>query len=331
MSASSVCSSAERKTVKSKFPMAVDQTRSSAGCEMLASALPTAASELPPSPTTVWSGRVGVAGVRRIGSADERVVEGRLAAQVVLQAEFVEAGAVDEDDLGLDRHLRRPDIEAAGEGRDVLDPAPRVGDDERVGRGVREDLAPALGQDAVEVLRHFLGAGVVHPHHDRLQRFERVEGRQRGRRVDADDAAGKLGGGQPLRGEDGIERLGPRLVLDLGRHLALDVAAEDDRAAAEGGEACHHVGDRRVVPRHGDAGLVARGRRLVGGGGHFGGPGGTRRGGARRRRGELAGGRAGPGQEGPLGAERNPDLVGVLVDGVVLDRVQLDHHAHGLR
>ncbi len=43
-----------------------------------------------------------------------------LAAQVVLDAQLLDVGPVDEDDLGLDRELRRADVEAAHEVADAL-------------------------------------------------------------------------------------------------------------------------------------------------------------------------------------------------------------------
>ena len=136
------------------------------------------------------------------------------------------------------------------------DPAPGVGDDERVGAGVGHDAAAALGQDALDRLGQRAGVGVVDPHDAGLQRLERVErGEHRGR-IDPDDAAGHLLGREALAGEDRLEGHRPGLVLDLGGDLTLDVLAEDDGAAAEGREAGDHVGDAGAVPGHRDPGLV---------------------------------------------------------------------------
>src|SRR5713101_6928483 len=48
---------------------------------------------------------------------------------------------------------------------------------------------------------------------------------------------------QPLRFQHGVERQVPRLVLHLGGDLAGDPFADDDGAAAEGGEPGAHVLD----------------------------------------------------------------------------------------
>ena len=71
---------------------------------------------------------------------------------------------------------------------------------------------------------------------------------------------GHLLGREALGGEDGLEGLRPGLVLDLGVDLALHVLAEDDGAAAEGGEAGDHVGDAGAVPGDGDPRLVGPGQ-----------------------------------------------------------------------
>ncbi len=58
---------------------------------------------------------IGFAG-GRVGSALHQLVEELvLLAQVVLDAQLLDVGPVHEHDLGLDRHLRRPNIEPAHE------------------------------------------------------------------------------------------------------------------------------------------------------------------------------------------------------------------------
>ena len=71
---------------------------------------------------------------------------------------------------------------------------------------------------------------------------------------------------QALRGQDGLERLGPGLILDLGGDFTLDVLAQDDGPTAEGGEAGHHVGDVGPVPHHRDPGLLGGDAGQPGGG-----------------------------------------------------------------
>ena len=181
--------------------MLVEKTRSSAEPVMLASALPMAETELPPRSTTLTFGSNGSPGLAGSGRWTSLLKNWLLAAEVVLDAELLDVGPVDEDDLGLDRELRRADVEAAHEVADAGDAAPGVGHDQRVGAGVGDDPAAVLGQDALDRLGQRAGLGVVDPDDAGLQRLERVERGERRRRVDADDPARHLLGREALGGE----------------------------------------------------------------------------------------------------------------------------------
>ena len=199
-------------------------------------------------------------GAVRVVALDQLVEELGPAAEVVLDAELLDVGPVHEDDLGLDRELRGADVEPAHEVGDAGDAAPGVGQDQGVRAGVGHDPAAVLGQDALDRLGERAGLGVVDPDDAGLQRLERVERGERRRRVHPDDPAGHLLGREALGGENRLERLRPRLVLDLGVDLALHVLAEDDGAPAEGGEPGDHVGDAGAIPGDGDPRLVGAGQ-----------------------------------------------------------------------
>ena len=119
-----------------KPPIAVEKIRSSAEPEMTASALETAATLLPPRLTTFWFGIERLAG-GRVGALHDAVEELVRRADVVLDAELLQVGPVDEDQLGLDRDGRRLEVEAFDELADRVDAGPGVDQDQRVGRGIR--------------------------------------------------------------------------------------------------------------------------------------------------------------------------------------------------
>src|SRR3989442_15184102 len=129
-------SSADRKVVRSKLPSAVEKISSSAGLTIAPPALPSADSELPPRSTIVLSGENVVVGTSASGTPSRFVSTGfaldgskrctrRLknwvGAEVVLDAELLDVGPVHEDDLRLDRHLRRADVQPFHELFDVVD------------------------------------------------------------------------------------------------------------------------------------------------------------------------------------------------------------------
>src|SRR3989449_8923724 len=63
----------------------------------------------------------------RVGPRDQLVEELRGRAEIVLDAQLLHVGAVYEDDLGLDRHLRRADVQPPDELLDPLDAARNPG------------------------------------------------------------------------------------------------------------------------------------------------------------------------------------------------------------
>src|SRR6266702_2335291 len=70
----------------------------------------------------------------RIGTLNELVEELRGRAEVVFDAHLLDVGAIDEDDLRLDRHLGRALVEALHELHDLVDARADLGDHERVAR-----------------------------------------------------------------------------------------------------------------------------------------------------------------------------------------------------
>ena len=66
----------------------------------------------------------------RVGALDELVEELRLAAQVIRDAELLDIGAVDEDDLRLDRDLRRANVQVLDVPRDLAKARRDVGNDQ---------------------------------------------------------------------------------------------------------------------------------------------------------------------------------------------------------
>src|SRR5205085_5526461 len=71
---------------------------------------------------------------RRVVPRDELVEEDLIVPKVVPEAEIQDVGTVDEDQLRLNGNLGRADIEVLDEVLNFIDPVPRVGYDERVGR-----------------------------------------------------------------------------------------------------------------------------------------------------------------------------------------------------
>ena len=116
-----------RNVVRLKPPNAVEKTRSSAEPMMLLFALAIAETGLPPRSTMLISGCRSARIVGRVRALDQLVEELAVGAQVVLQAELLDVGPVDEDDLRLDAELRRTDVQAAHE----------LGDSGRCGCGCR--------------------------------------------------------------------------------------------------------------------------------------------------------------------------------------------------
>src|SRR5256885_491586 len=190
-----------------------------------------------------------------IGTLDQLVEELGLGAEIVLEPELLHVGAVHEDDLRLNRHLRCADIEALDEILDPADAARDLGDDEGVGGRIGDGLA-ALREDGLDRRHQRRGAGVVDAHQARLDRYSRVGPRQVFLVDDLDDAALEGGGRGRLRLEHRREREVPGLVLDLGGHRSLDVLREHDGAAAERGEAGDHLANVGIVPRDGDPGRL---------------------------------------------------------------------------
>src|ERR1041385_6890444 len=135
-------------------------------------------------------------------------------------------GLVPEDDLGLDGDHLGPEIEQVHEAHDAVEVAPGVVDDDRVGGRIRRGGA-ALAQDSLERASHLADPGVVHPDDAGFAGLERVDLRQVLGHVHPENPAGELLRAQALGREDGVERLGPRLVTDLGGDGALDVLAQD--------------------------------------------------------------------------------------------------------
>ena len=81
-------------------------------------------------------------GRRRIDALDELAEElVGAGAEVVGKSELLDVGAVDEYDLGLDRNLRRADVETLDVRQQVRHPRRRLGDEQRVGGGVGGDCA----------------------------------------------------------------------------------------------------------------------------------------------------------------------------------------------
>src|SRR6266568_1425221 len=188
----------------------------------------------------------------RIGTLNELVEELRGRAEVVFDAHLLDVGAIDEDDLRLDRHLGRALVEALHELHDLVDARADLGDHERVARRVGDRLA-ALGQNRCDRRDQGRRLRVVDAHQARRDGHGGIGARQLFLVHDVENPAGQVLPRETLRLEHRVEREIPRLILDLGGDVALDVLAEDDRTPAERREARDYVLDARVVPLDRDA------------------------------------------------------------------------------
>src|SRR5437773_6533149 len=188
----------------------------------------------------------------RIGTLNELVEELCGRAEVVFDAHLLDVGAIDEDDLRLDRHLWRALVEALHELHDLVDARADLGDHERVARRVGDRLT-ALGQNRCDRRDQGRRLRVVDAHQARRDGHGGIGAGQLFLVHDVENPAGQVLPRETLRLEHRVEREIPRLILDLGGDVALDVLAEDDRAPAERREARDHVLDARVVPLDRDA------------------------------------------------------------------------------
>src|SRR2546426_3101086 len=98
-------------------------------------------------------------------------------AEIVLHAELFDVGAIHEDDLRLDRYLRRAQVEALHELHDVLDARAHLGDHERVARRISDRLA-ALAQNRLHRRHERRRLRVVDAHEARRDRHRRIGARQ---------------------------------------------------------------------------------------------------------------------------------------------------------
>src|ERR1043166_1821987 len=244
------CSRAWRKPVTEKPPMTVEKTRSSAGDVIVASAFPMAASSLPPRFTMVRTGAYGCLPCR--GPGEDPVIGRVPGPDVVLEAELLQIGPVHEDDLGLDRDHLGPEVEQVHEFDGRFEVALGVGEDDRVAGGVRRGDTP-LAEHALERSSHLAHPGIVHPHDPGFAGLERVNLGEVLGGVHPEDPAGQLLDREPLGREDGVERLGPRLVADLRGDRAGDALAEDDGAAADRLESGNDFINAGVDPADRDA------------------------------------------------------------------------------
>ena len=97
---------------------------------------------------------------------------------------------------------------------------------------------------------------VVDAHEARRDRHRRIGARQLDLADDVENPARQRLHRESLRLEHRVQGQVPRLILDLGRDVALDVLAQDDGAAAESREARDDVFDAGVVPLHRDPGRL---------------------------------------------------------------------------
>src|SRR6266568_3871900 len=187
-----------------------------------------------------------------VGTLHQLVEELRRRAEVVFHPELLDVGAIDENDLRLDRDLRRALVQTLHELHDLVDARRDFRNDQRVARRVRHCVA-ALAENRDHRRHERRRLRIVDAHQPGRDWHGRVGTRQLDLADDVEDPSGQRFHRQALGLEHGVHRQIPRLVLDLGGDVAFDVLAEDDGAAAERREARDHVLDAGVVPLHGDA------------------------------------------------------------------------------
>src|SRR6266571_5095804 len=136
-------------------------------------------------------------GGARIGTLNELIEELCRRAKVVLDAELLDVLAVDEDDLRLDRDLRRALVQTFHELHDFVDARGDLGDHERVARRVGHRVA-ALAENRRHRRDERGRLRVVDAHEARRDRHGRVSARQLDLTHDIQDAAGERLHGQTL-------------------------------------------------------------------------------------------------------------------------------------